>query len=142
MGIILDSSVLIAAERQRFDLPGFHQAHARDTFHLAAITASELFHGIERAADPRIKARRQRFVEGILTDFAIIPFGLAEARRHSRLWAKLEEQGQMIGPHDLEIAATALAIGFSVATLNRAEFERVPGLILTDVPPFMLRPVK
>src|SRR6266516_3218158 len=67
----------IAAERQRFDLPAFHQAHARDTFHLAAITASELLHSIERAADPRIKARRQRFVEGILADFAIIPCGLA-----------------------------------------------------------------
>ena len=142
MGIILDSSVLIAAERQRFDLPAFLQVHARDTFHLAAITASELLHGIERATDPHIKSRRQRFVEGTLTDFAIIPFGLAEARHHSRLWAKLEERGQIIGPHDLEIAATALAVGFALATLNHTEFKRVPGLTLIDVAVFLRQAVK
>ena len=36
----------------------------------------------------------------------------------------------------------ALAVGFSVAPLNRAEFDRVPGLTVIDESRFVLRPVK
>ena len=39
----------------------------------------------------------------------------------------------MIGPYDLLIAATALARGDSLATLNRQEFKRVAGLQLVDL---------
>jgi tRNA(fMet)-specific endonuclease VapC len=49
MGLILDTSVLIAAERARLDLPRLFAAHAEEPFALAAITASELLHGVERA---------------------------------------------------------------------------------------------
>jgi tRNA(fMet)-specific endonuclease VapC len=136
MGIILDSSLLIAAERQRFDLHAFHRAHANETFQIAAIMASELLHGVERAADAKTRARRQRFVEDLLSDYAVASFGLREAREHSRLWALLEASGNMIGPHDLLIAATALAQKHSLATLNRSEFQRVPGLVLVDTVPF------
>ena len=137
MGIILDSSLLIAAERERFDLHAFHSAHPNETFQIAAITASELLHGIERAADARTRGHRQRFVEDLLSDYAVAPFGLREAREHGRLWALLEAGGNLIGPHDLLIAATALARKHSLATLNRAEFQRVPGLVLVDTTPFV-----
>src|SRR6266540_3142705 len=53
-----------------------------------------------------------------------------EARRHADLWAELAKRGRMIGPHDLLIGATALAHGYALATLNRREFRRVPGLVL------------
>jgi tRNA(fMet)-specific endonuclease VapC len=138
MGVILDSSLLIAAERQRFDLRAFHFAHATETFHLAAITASELLHGVERASELKTKNRRSQFVEDVLSDFVVIAFSLPEAREHARLWAALEARGQMIGPHDLEIAATAQAHGFSVATLNMDEFQRVPGLNLLAVKAYAL----
>jgi len=59
MGVILDSSVLIAAERKRFDLVGFLSAHANDTIFITAITASELLHGCERATDPVIACDRK-----------------------------------------------------------------------------------
>ena len=111
-------------------------------FHIAAITASELLQGVERAANPRIKDKRQRFVEGILTDYAVLPFGLQEAREHSQVWAKLEQAGQMIGSHDIEIAATALAADFLVATLNREEFDRIPGITLIDIRPFVVTQIR
>ncbi|MCX6982794.1 MAG: PIN domain-containing protein [Verrucomicrobia bacterium] len=136
MGVILDSSVLIAAERRKFDLVGLLRAHDDEVFQIAAITASELLHGCARATDAVVRERRIRFVEGIIRDFAVAPFTLAEAREHARLWAGLEIQGQMIGPRDLEIAATALTLGFSMATRNLAEFQRVPGLRLLNVAPF------
>ena len=140
MGIVLDSSVLIAAERGRFDLPGLLAAHPAEQFLIAAITASELLHGCERATDPLVKHRRMRFVEGVLQDFVTVPFALAEAREHARVWAQLEIAGTPIGERDLLIAATALAGGFSVATLNRREFARVPALALLDLTAFEITP--
>ena len=138
MGIVLDSSVLIAVERGRFDLPKLLAAHPADPFLIAAITASELLHGCERATDPVIKQRRMRYVEGVLRDFMALPFALPEAREHARIWAQLEAAGTLIGERDLLIAATALAGGFSVATLNQSEFSRVPGLVLIDLMAYAL----
>ncbi len=79
-----------------------------------------------------VRERRARFVEGVLENYAVMPFGLAEAREHAKLWADLEGRGQIIGERDLQIAATAKANGHEVATLNRREFERVPGIILVE----------
>ena len=127
------------AERGRFGWPDFRQAHLQESFALCSITASELLHGWERAKDSKIKAKRGAFVEGLLSKLAIVPFGLEEARRHARLWAGLEAQGQVIGSHDLMIAATAVSLNFSLATLNRKEFKRVPGLSLIKVDSFLIQ---
>jgi len=103
---------------------------------ISAITASELLHGVERAQDPGRKMRRQQHVEQILAALCIEPFDLAQARVHARIWADLEMRGQMIGPHDLQIAAAGLALGHEVATLNVQEFRRVSGLKVVDATPF------
>jgi predicted nucleic acid-binding protein len=138
MGVILDSSVLIAAERGKFDLEEMLRTHPTETFQIAAITAAELLHGCERANTLAVRERRIQFVESVIREFGVISFTLAGAREHARLWAKLEVAGQIIGPRDLEIAATALAIDYSVAIRNLDEFQRVPGLQLLDVTPFAM----
>ncbi|MBI3879835.1 MAG: PIN domain-containing protein [Verrucomicrobia bacterium] len=133
MGVILESSLLIATERGRFNLVAFLAARPAEPFFITAVTASELLHGCERATDTAIRERRSRFVEGVLQAYAVLPFALAEAREHARLWADLEKKGTLIGERDLLIASIAKATGHSVATLNRSEFERVPGLVLEEV---------
>ena len=140
MGVILDSSVLIAAERGRFDLEAFLRTHATEVFQIAAITAAELLHGCERANSAVVRERRTQFVENVIREFGVVPITLAEAREYARSWATLEmaEPGDF-GPRDMEIAATALSLGFSVATRNVAEFQRVPNLRLLDVAPFAKR---
>ena len=137
MGVLLDMAVLIAAERGRFDMPGYLASLGEAPVALAAITASELLHGVERARDAAVRARRAAFVEGVLANVPVIPFGLAEARAHARVWAALAVAGAPVGPHDLLVAATALAAGSAVATLNDAEFRRVPGLVLAPVAAFV-----
>ena len=129
---MIDSSLFIGSERGRFNLDGFLAAHPTDLLFIAAITASELLHGCARATDARVRERRVRFVESVLQNYAVLPFALAEAREHATLWAELEGRGQLIGERDLHIAATARANGHAVATLNRREFERVPGIILVE----------
>lgn len=129
MGLILDSSTLIAAEKGKFALQTF-LATRDEPVVIAAITASELLHEAHRAADARRKQRRLDYVEWVLTKFGTIPFALDEARHHARVWADLASRGQIIGGNDLLIAATALSLGFTLATFNRGEFARVLGLDL------------
>lgn len=137
VSVLLDTAVLIAAERGTFDMPGYLASLADAPVALAAITASELLHGVERARDADIRQRRSEFVEGVLTNVPVIPFGLAEARAHARVWAELAKAGALIGAHDLQIAATALVAGSEVATLNANEFRRVSGLALAELAPFV-----
>ena len=131
--MILDSSVLIAKERGRFALGEFLAAHPDESCLLSAVTVSELWHGVERATPPERRTQREQTVMEWLADFTVLHFDAAVARTHARIWAELESRGSMIGPHDLQIAATAVHHGFTLATLNQKEFIRVPGLQLVDV---------
>jgi tRNA(fMet)-specific endonuclease VapC len=139
VGLILDSSVLISAERETFDLPALLASAKDDAVAIAAVTASELLHGVERARDSAARSRRSQTIEGLLADFVTIPFGLHEARIHARIWATLAAKGRMIGAHDLLVAATAISVGSDLVTLNQKEFRRVPGLRLTPISRFVRR---
>lgn len=123
--MILDSSVLVAKERGRFALDEFLAAHPDEACLLSAVTVSELWHGVERAAPPPRKIQREQIVVEWLADFEVLHFDSAVARTHARIWAELESRGVIIGPHDLQIAATAIYHGHKVATLNQKEFARV-----------------
>jgi tRNA(fMet)-specific endonuclease VapC len=128
--VILDSSVLIGAERGTLDFDALLRSLGTEPVAIAAITAAELLHGCHRAGDAAIRARRSAFVDALLDLLPAIPFGLAEARRHAQLWAETSRRGKAIGAYDMLIAATAMARGYAVATLNQREFARVAGLRL------------
>ena len=135
--MILDTSILIEAERGRVQIAELLESYGESTFSIAAITASELLHGCHRVQNAGIRARQLAFVEAVLESVPILSFGLAEARRHADIWVELARRGKTIGPHDLLIAATALARGEKLATLNHAEFRRVPGLQLLRLDSFL-----
>jgi tRNA(fMet)-specific endonuclease VapC len=143
MGTLLDTTVFIELERATRTLPrdsAMAQVAARLTAQLgpaeetgiAAITASELLHGVHRAT-PDHRPRREAFVEGVLAAFPPIAFDLITARTHSRLWASLAAAGTDIGAHDRIVAATAIAAGWKVATANIRHFNRIPGLDITPI---------
>jgi predicted nucleic acid-binding protein len=129
MALLIDTSVLVSAERGE---EGYEQAlpeDERDQEHsISVITVSELLHGVHGATGEVRRARRRAFVEGMLARFEPIPIVFEVARIHAEIWAELEAAGEIIGVHDLWIAATALTHGLQVATSNAREFERVPGL--------------
>jgi len=137
MGLILDTSVLIAAEKGRLDIQQLFAAHEGEPFYIAAITAAELLHGVARAQPSARRRQRSLYVEGVLSQLEPIEFDLSVARRHAEAWAALGKKGGMIGPYDLLIAATALHHGHSVVTLNLGEFRRVPGLRVVDPTQFV-----
>ncbi len=49
MGIIIDTSVLIEAEKGRFDTDSLVKGREEELFGLSVISASELLHGVHRA---------------------------------------------------------------------------------------------
>jgi len=103
------------------------QLGASEEVGIAAITASELLHGVHRATEEH-RGPREAFVESILAAFPVIAFDLLVARVHARLWAGLAASGGEVGAHDRLVAATALSAGWRVATANVRHFNRIPGL--------------
>jgi tRNA(fMet)-specific endonuclease VapC len=99
---------------------------------IAAITASELLHGVHRAGASH-RARREAFVESILAAIPVLDFDLLAARAHARLWTNLAKAGSDVRPHDRIVAATAISLGWRVATANVRHFARIPGLDVVEV---------
>lgn len=128
MGALIDSSVLVAAERQTLDLGDVLAGRGDEMVAIAAITASELLHGVHRAATQAQRQRREAFVERLLAALPVLAFDLLTARIHASLWANLAAKGTIVGAHDLLIAATAIGAGYSVITHDSRSFARVPGL--------------
>lgn len=138
MGTLLDTTVFIQLERQFRQLPpagAMAEVGARLTRELgdgedvaiAAITASELLHGVHRAT-PENVSRRESFVEAVIVAFPPVPFDLLTARAHARLSARLAAAGIDVGAHDRMVAATAIASGWRVGTTNLGHYQRIDGL--------------
>ena len=143
MGTLLDTTVFIDLERAVRSLPPAgamatvsarleEQLGPDEEVGLAAITASELLHGVHRAT-PEHRGRREAFVEAVLAAFPPLPFGLLAARAHARLWAGLVAAGQDVGAHDRLVAATAITAGWRVGTANLRHFDRITGLDIVAV---------
>lgn len=128
MGVLLDTSVLIAVERDGADLHAFLATAGSESLAIAALTASELLHGLHRADSALRRARREEFIEWVFATVPVVAMDLAVARVHARIWADLQARGQLIGAHDAIIAATALSRGDAILTRNERDFGRVEGL--------------
>ena len=125
---MIDTSIIVRIEREDSSLDEFFASFQGEEAAISAITASELLVGVYRAGAESRRLRRESFTEYVLGNLAVLAFDLAVARTHSRLWAELTTAGNMIGLHDLMIAATAITNGLSVLTYNLREFSKVPGL--------------
>ena len=128
MGVILDTSVLIEAERRRYEIDKFTEKREEETFGLSVISVAELLHGVHRADSTRRRLKRSAYVEKVIELFPIYTFEISIARIYAELWSDLSKRGIQIGAHDLIIGSTALSLGFSVATYNRRHFDRIEGL--------------
>ena len=129
-GTLIDSSVLIAVERGLIDLATLGDADDEEPLAIAAITASELLHGVHRLKGAVARTRAERFVERILAAIPVIPFDLDIARVHARIDAELSAAGTTIGDGDLMIGATAVWLDYRVATRDLRSFPKIKGLPL------------
>ena len=132
MGVILDSSVLIAGERRGNSvaeiLNHVQSVCGATVAALSAATAVELTHGIYRAKTDFDRLRREEFVEELFQAVAVHPLTLEVARLAGRIHGEQMGRGIGIDFPDLIIGATALHLGFDVVTLNVKHFRLIPGL--------------
>lgn len=103
--------------------------HWQDDFTVSAITEFELYHGALRSSRPDEEVAK---VRDFLMRFECVPFARYAAQIAADIRRELERQGQMIGPLDLQIAATAIVRKATLVTHNVKEFSRVPHLEWED----------
>lgn len=137
MGLLIDSTALIHAERQR-QSPARFIADVLDRWgdielSVSVMSAGELLHGCWRAETPARRARRVEYVEAILAAVPVVPITLAIARVFGQLDAQLSAAGLRIPTSDLLIASTALLRGDEIVTGNVRHFDRVPGLTVRSL---------
>ncbi|MBV8566906.1 MAG: type II toxin-antitoxin system VapC family toxin [Methylobacteriaceae bacterium] len=131
--ICLDTNIVIAAINLR---PAEVRVRLNDDLAagvqigIPAIVLFEMYYGA-RKSDRRAKseAALRAFLGLAVTP---LPFEIEDARHAGDIRAHLESHGSPIGYYDYLIAAQARSRGATLVTSNRREFERVPGLIVTD----------
>ncbi|HLQ00294.1 MAG TPA: PIN domain-containing protein [Candidatus Limnocylindria bacterium] len=132
MGLILDSSVLVASEREgknaRQILTVIARKIGETDVGISVVTLIELAHGAARADTPERKDKREKFIQELLTAMPIHPVTVPLALRAGQLDGESQARGTRVPLADLLIGVTALGLGYSVATTNLRHFQQVPGL--------------
>ena len=96
---------------------------------ISEITAHEVLLGI--ACNP--KSRLSTVAESMRCLLPELAIGLNKAALAADIRADLKSRGLPIGPHDVLIAAGALAKGLIIIiTHNTRKFSRMPGLLMED----------
>lgn len=82
VGLVLDSSVVIAGERRghtvRQILEQFKTDYGEIEIGLSVVTIVELVHGVQRAQTEERRARRQAFVDELIRDVPVHPVTLRQ----------------------------------------------------------------
>ena len=135
MGVILDSSAVIAGERKGQAaaevLSGIRTALGAQPIALSTVSVIELEHGIWRAKDAAQAERRQKFLDDLFAAVPAYPLTFEIARRAARIDGESRRKGILIPLQDLVIGATALEFDYAVATANVRHFRMIPGLVVT-----------
>ena len=96
-----------------------------DQLSMSAITFAELMNGAKKSQRVEANVSRLNALGEILE---IRSFDQQAAVAYGDVRSSLEKRGEVIGPHDLLIAAHALSLDRTLVTNNEREFKRVEGL--------------
>lgn len=129
----LDTNVIVSAINGR--VPTIEQRIRQEltlgtTLLIPTVVLLELRYGIAKSVR---RDASTRVLEAFLAEgFELLPFDDEDAAEAGDIRAALESSGTPIGAYDILIAAQARRRGVVLVTGNRREFERVPGLMVTD----------
>ena len=121
MGLVIDTSALVSAERSRRPPEDLLADVGAESAALPAIVYAELVSGVLLADTPARAATRRDIVEAIVNVVPIVEFGRDIAERWARLFADLQIRGRRIPSNDMAVAATALELGYGVLVGPRGE---------------------
>ena len=134
--ILLDSNVLSELMRQVPAPPvlTWLDLQPRDRLYISAITRAEIELGIALLPEGRRKEALAVAAGRMFAEFhgRCLPFEEAAASHYAAIVSVRTRAGRQISVEDAEIAATALANGFVLATRNTRDFEGIEGLLTVD----------
>jgi tRNA(fMet)-specific endonuclease VapC len=126
---MLDTNICIyvmrnqpVAARERFD-------RLRDRLCISAVTAGELWFGVEKSIRRQENEARLASLRQLLP---VLDFDEEAAKHYGQMRAAIDAMGRPVGMHDLQIGAHARSLGLTVVTNNMREFERMPDLKLEN----------
>ena len=132
MGLVLDSSVLIATEREARPvsqlLASISAEYSETEFLLSSISVMELEHGWHRANTPEVAAKRRRYLDEVLSILPVEAFTREMGVLAAKIDAEMKKAGRVIATADLLIGITALHYGYALGTRNVRHFRMIPGL--------------
>jgi tRNA(fMet)-specific endonuclease VapC len=107
MGLVLDSGVLIAAERSAKPvselLATLEQEHGETEVVLSSITVIELEHGLHRANTAELARKRRDYLDTVFASIAVEPFTKEMAQAAAKIDADAKQAGLVIPFADLLI---------------------------------------
>jgi predicted nucleic acid-binding protein len=131
-GLVVDSSVLVTAERGKLTTPdvirNLRQSAGDVPIVICALTVAELGHGIYHANTEAKAQHRRRFLDELKQHVPIHPITAATAEIIARVGGEQAVKGITVPFADLIIGASALELHYAVATHNVRHFELIPGL--------------
>ena len=132
LGLVLDSSVLIAAERRNLTateaVESIRNLVGEVPVALSPVTIAEIGHGIYRALTSETRERRRLFLDELKATVPVYPITEETAEIVARIGGEQVGQGVNLPLSDLIIGACALELGYAIGTTNFRDFSRVPGL--------------
>lgn len=134
LGVVLDASVLIAAERRKLTaalaIEDVQKIIGEAPVVLSAVTVAEIGHGIYRASTLEIRHRRRTFLDDLKAAVPVYPLTDSTAEIVARIGGEQAAKGINLPLGDLLIGACALELGYAIGTGNTRDFNRIPGLQL------------
>ena len=132
LGLIPDSSVIIAAERRRHTveelLTSVEQTFGEVEIAITAVTLAELVHGVARANTTEIRRGRRFFIDELKKHVPVHPITDSTAEIAGQISGEQAAKGITLPADDLLIGASAIEQGYAVTRLNTRHFAKIPGL--------------
>jgi predicted nucleic acid-binding protein len=132
LGVVLDSSIVITAERKNLPVPqlveAIQTAYGEIELSLSPVTVAELVHGIYRARTSEVSRRRREYVDELIQLLPLQPITLQTAYLAGQIEGQEAAKGNVLPFNDLLIAAAAMEQGYAVLTENLRHFAKIPGL--------------
>ena len=132
LGLVLDSSTVIAAERRKESITDFIESILRDhgplDLSLSPVSVAELVHGIFRAKTPVASQRRRLYIEELVSLVPVNPVTRQTGWLVGQIQGQEAARGNVLPFNDLMIAAAAIEQGYAVLTGNVRHFQMIPGL--------------
>ena len=134
--IVLDTNVVSQFSKKSPQLKVMEWLNLYEDHELliTAITVAELRSGVAIMPEGRNKVAMEKNIDQTLEEFGAVclAFDGMAAEEYATIVAARRFAGRPISIHDAQIAAIARSGGFTLATLNKKDFDGIDGLKVID----------